>query len=238
MHAGFRVAAPTSSPRRIFTRGDTHFTADLVRAARWAEHARRAPGRARHGLTGPGDRGRVGHGRRRRPGARRRINPALGRKHYHEPHGGRDARAHACTPPALSALAEGAARRRARALAHVRPGSSTLQLRGRRQDSPRTGDAIRHRDRRLTDYPKHTPPITYPWPQTDTRLGQRGQNLLRLKYPSNPWQKGYGPWAGNSSSGLCSAAAPRCGGAEEGELQHKSPNGPSRVGPGPAHGIA
>ena len=57
-------------------------------------------------------------------------------------------------------------------------------------------DESPHRDRRPTDYPKHTSPITYPWPQTDTRLGQRGQNLLRLKYPSNPWQKGYGPHDG------------------------------------------
>ena len=57
-------------------------------------------------------------------------------------------------------------------------------------------DESPQRDRRLAEYPKHTPPITYPWPQTDTHLGQRGQHLPRLKYPSNPWQKGYGPHDG------------------------------------------
>ena len=54
-------------------------------------------------------------------------------------------------------------------------------------------DESPHRDRRLTDYPKHTPPITYPWPQTDIHLGQRGQNLLRLKYPSIPGRKDTDP---------------------------------------------
>ena len=48
--------------------------------------------------------------------------------------------------------------------------------------SPGVGESARSRSRS--------------WPQTDTHLGQRGQNLLRLKYPSNPWQKGYGPHDG------------------------------------------